>query len=364
MRVVDTWHRRDRTRTARYGKGKRWQAVYTDGRGAEQKRSFTTKDEAWGWLKEHDGNTREPVTVADYAEAWVARQAHHRESTAQSVTSRIRTRIIPTLGERLMHEVTRAHVQDAVLEWFEELSASTVRTTYQGLAAMFHDAVLDGVVDTSPCVRIRLPRQGQAPAKLLTVEQVQRIADTIAPDLRPAVVVAAATGLRPSEWRGLTADRINLATGLVRVDRQLLPAGGFGPLKNEPSDRTVAVGPATVDVLRDLCKTPGEDGLLFHRGGRRFHIQAVSKAWRDMRETLPWAGSGWHMLRHHHASVLLSSGASVVAVSKRLGHVNATETLSTYSHSMPQDDARMVGLSDGLVRLNRHGTATESAAPA
>jgi integrase len=348
---VDTWHRRDRTRTERYGKGKRWQAVYTDGRGREQKRSFTTKDAATGWLREHDGNTREPVTVAEYAETWLARQAHHRDSTAQSVTSRVRTRVIPTLGERLMHEVTRGHVQDAVLEWFEDLSASTVRTTYQNLAAMFHDAALDDVVDATPCVRIRLPRAGQAPAKLLTVAQVQQIADTITPALRPAVVVAAATGLRPSEWRGLTADRVNLRKGLVRVDRQLLPAGGFGPPKNEPSDRTVAVGPATVEVLEDLCKAPGEDGLLFHQGGRRWHIQSITKAWRTMREELPWVGSGWHQLRHHHASVLLSSGASIVAVSHRLGHKDATETLATYAHVMPQDDSRMVGLSDGLVRL-------------
>lgn len=364
MRIVDLWHRKDRTRTARYGTGKRWQAVYTDGRGTEQKRSFDTKDAAVGWLRDHDGNTREPVTVAEYAERWLARQAHHRDSTAASVSSRVRTRIIPVLGERLMHDVTRGHVQDAVLEWFEDLSASTVRTTYQNLAALFHDAVLDDVVPATPCVKIRLPKAGQAPAKLLTVSQVQLIADTIEPGLRPAVVVAAATGLRPSEWRGLTADRVNLRKGLVRVDRQLLPAGGFGPLKNEPSDRTVAVGPATVEVLEDLCATPGEDGLLFHRDGRRLHIQTVTKAWRTMRETLPWAGSGWHMLRHHAASHWLSQGASIVAVSKRLGHKDATETLGRYAHVMPQDDARIVGLSDGLVRLDRHETATDPVGPA
>lgn len=44
-----------------------------------------------------------------------------------------------------------------------------------------------------------------------------------------------------------------------------------------------------------------------------------------------------HDLRHSHASLLLSHHISVVAVAKRLGHKNATVTLSTYAHMMPSD---------------------------
>lgn len=48
-RVVDLWHRKDRTRTPRYGTGLRWRAVRTDGRGGEESRSFATKDAAQAW---------------------------------------------------------------------------------------------------------------------------------------------------------------------------------------------------------------------------------------------------------------------------------------------------------------------------
>lgn len=42
-RITDLWHRKDRTRTTRYGKGKRWQAVWTNGQGQRRRSPSTTK---------------------------------------------------------------------------------------------------------------------------------------------------------------------------------------------------------------------------------------------------------------------------------------------------------------------------------
>ncbi len=51
-----------------------------------------------------------------------------------------------------------------------------------------------------------------------------------------------------------------------------------------------------------------------------------------------------HDLRHSHASYLISSGISPVAVSKRLGHADVTQTLNTYSHVLPQDNQAIIRL--------------------
>jgi integrase len=51
-------------------------------------------------------------------------------------------------------------------------------------------------------------------------------------------------------------------------------------------------------------------------------------------------GEGFHELRHHYASLLISSGCSVTVVQRRLGHATAQETLDTYSHLWPDDDQR------------------------
>lgn len=49
-----------------------------------------------------------------------------------------------------------------------------------------------------------------------------------------------------------------------------------------------------------------------------------------------------HSLRHSHASYLISQGESIVMVSKRLGHSTVQQTLNTYSHLMPNEEAKMV----------------------
>jgi integrase len=53
-------------------------------------------------------------------------------------------------------------------------------------------------------------------------------------------------------------------------------------------------------------------------------------------------------LRHTVASILLSQGQSVRAVSQCLGHSNPALTLRIYAHCMPSDDAQLAA---GLNRL-------------
>lgn len=48
-----------------------------------------------------------------------------------------------------------------------------------------------------------------------------------------------------------------------------------------------------------------------------------------------------HDLRHLHASWLIGNGMNIVAVSKRLGHASSEQTLTTYTHLIPADEAMM-----------------------
>jgi integrase len=50
----------------------------------------------------------------------------------------------------------------------------------------------------------------------------------------------------------------------------------------------------------------------------------------------------FHDLRHSHASLLISQGCSIKAISSRLGHSNIAITLESYGHLMPNDDEKLV----------------------
>jgi integrase len=57
----------------------------------------------------------------------------------------------------------------------------------------------------------------------------------------------------------------------------------------------------------------------------------------------------FHDMRHTVASLLLSKGHSLVAVSRRLGHAKPSITLNVYGHCMPTDDARLADRLDALM---------------
>lgn len=56
------------------------------------------------------------------------------------------------------------------------------------------------------------------------------------------------------------------------------------------------------------------------------------------------------MLRHTHASNLLSQGVPLSTGSVRLGHADANVTARIYSHALPDDDARAVDAWETIIR--------------
>ena len=65
----------------------------------------------------------------------------------------------------------------------------------------------------------------------------------------------------------------------------------------------------------------------------------ASKYLRTAAKAAGLEGHGWHDLRHHHASVLLSAGISPALVAERLGH-DVKTLLTTYTHVIRNDDER------------------------
>lgn len=366
-RVEDLWVRKDRTRTPVYGKGMRYRAEWTPPGENKHRKSFATKAAAMDFLAEQVTGInrgtyvakRRKVLLSDYADTWQKNQLHQRQSSRGQIAPKFKHYILPSFGHRALDAIQRADVQEAVGEWSATLAPSTVKVTYGYLASMYRAAVLDGVVAVSPCVGIRLPTVEDVAVVPLRTEKVQELADRIWRPYRPMVVFCAATGLRSSELRGLTWERVDFAASMISVDRQLVgnnsSAPEWGPLKTKSSRRRIHVGAQTMQMLKDLREGPrGAGDVVFHSSGRAIMRGAAGEAWRDVRKKVAGLGDGWHELRHYHASQLISGGMSVVAVAHRLGHKDATETLKTYAHLWPSDDTRAAALTDGLISLVAH----------
>lgn len=361
----------------------RWQARYRDPSGREKSRSFERRIDADRFLisvesAKLDGGYVDPragrVTFQEYAEDWRGRQLW-RESTAARIESDLRNNLYPAIGSMALSAVRPSDLDVLVKSLAVRLAPSTVEGVYRLAATVFKSAIRDRLITVTPCVDVKLPEKPRSEVVPLTVDQVVELADLMPGRYRAMIVLGAGTGLRLSEALGLTLDRVEFLKRKVNVDRQLVGVADgeprFGPPKRAASNRVVPL-PETVAVsLSHHLEKYGEgpDRLVFTNAkGRSIYRTSFSSIFRRAADEVGIArGDGFHELRHHYASLLISSGCSVTVVQKRLGHATAQETLDTYSHLWPDDDEKTEKAVDSvlgpaLARNNRgmNGSKTAS----
>ena len=239
---------------------------------------------------------------------------------------------------------------------------------FRVLAAVMISARRDRLIHDSPTDAVTLPRSEHNGASLvpLTVEQVQGIAAAVPAHYRGLVLTSAGLGLRQGEACGLTLDRIDFLRRQVKIDRQLIsPAGAgpvrFGPTKTPSSNRVIPLPDSVGEALAVHLERfgTGPDGLVFTSAtGAPLRRSVWGKAYKSA-ATAVGVDSSTHDLRHHCASVLISSGVSIKSVQRFLGHKNASETLDTYGHLMPGDEDRLRAAIDVALRADVRGMCAD-----
>lgn len=371
-RVVDLWVRKDKTRTTRYGKGRRWQAVWTDGRGGELKESHRTKDAAQAWIQEQDDKRRQGftpggprVTVTEAGQRWLTARVGWEAKTRHEVEATWEKRIQPRFGDRLVDQVTRDDLRAWVAAMQAEgLSSRTISTYFGRIVALFSWCVGEKLLPSSPAAGVELPKARRRARHFLQVAEFWALHGAMSSHYQDALWLDVTTGLRPGELWELRGQDVGARRRRLRVERAVTEVDGrlvIGSTKTgEP--REVPLLDDVETMLQERAERAGPDGLLFPtaRGAQvrvtNFNTQYWTKAVE--RAGLP-AGLRMYDLRHTAASWAIRSGASVLSVQRMLGHATPTETLNTYAHLF-EDELDQV--SKGIrVMLDRHKTATGSA---
>lgn len=119
--------------------------------------------------------------------------------------------------------------------------------------------------------------------------------------------------------------------------------------KTPSSNRTIKLDPYTIKLLNEMkayymtFSNYSDDWFIF--GG----ISALSQTTigRKKNEYCNKANVKRiriHDFRHSHATFLLSEGAPITAISKRLGHRDISTTMNTYSHLIPSDEDKVINI--------------------
>jgi integrase len=153
------------------------------------------------------------LTVAEYTKSWLAKREALHHASHKDESCRLKKHMLPRLGQMWLDEVRPRHVRDFVLDLRGgPLAPRTIHHVYQTTALLFRTAVVDELIDNTPCVLARgvLPKKADKdPAwragAIYTRDEVERlISDPRIPeDRRVLYALKGTAGLRHGEAAGL-----------------------------------------------------------------------------------------------------------------------------------------------------------------
>lgn len=158
------------------------------------------------------------------------------------------------------------------------------------------------------------------------------------------------TGVRVGEALAVEWSDLDLTKKTLSISKTYSAAekGKVGTPKTASSIRTILLTDETVERLAELKKEsktsflfPGKDP------NRPLGYNTIKESFYRAIEKSGVPQITLHGLRHSHASLLISKGASIALVSKRLGHSSVAMTLSVYTHMLPNDEQALIAVLNG-----------------
>jgi integrase/recombinase XerC len=204
----------------------------------------------------------------------------------------------------------------------------TLSRRLSALKAFFAFLVRDKQMAANPAEGIPFPKLGKTIPRVLTVEDMFRLLDSIKTDTWPEKRNCAmfetfySTGMRISEIHGLDMGHIDFYNQVIRV----LGKGG--------KQRVVPVGRRAVAAVKSYREALSKDPVPvfvnkdFGRLSTRSIARILDKIVNDCGLHVPVSP---HVLRHCFATHMLDSGANLRGIQEILGHASLSTT-QVYTH--------------------------------
>ncbi|MFC6644434.1 tyrosine-type recombinase/integrase [Granulicella cerasi] len=292
---------------------------------AEDKAGKLTVRDAWGHFQAHElrnpAAARSPSTIKNYLEYF-------------------RVWLLPHWGLTPLDEVKAVRVE-AWLHSLTSLAPGTKAKLRNHLSALFSHCIRHELYDkTNPIASVRQSAKRVKEPTVFTVEEIAAIIMRVENEpARVMLILAASTGLRKSEFRGLRWCDVD-TTGLWFHLRQGLVGKEQTNLKTEASRRGLPMHPELAVTLADWREsTPynRDDDWVFaspYSDGKQpywpdqilvNHIRpAAAKA--GIQKTV-----NWHAFRHSLGTALKANGEDVKTIQELLRHANSRITLDVYT---------------------------------
>jgi integrase len=348
----------------RCGCTKAWQAwVWSKRDHRKLTRTFTTLADAKAWRADAQTAVRKrtlrpatKITLAEAASSWVAGAKAglvrtrggdvYKPATLRAYEAALAKGVLDELGSVKLSEISRLDLQDLVDRWLAAgMNPRTIAGRIMPVRAVYRRAMARGDISVSPTSGLTLPAGRGGRERIASPDEAAQLVAALAREHRALWATALYAGLRRGELQALRWRDVDLAGGVVRVERGWDAVEGPIAPKTRKGRRRVPVAAVLRDHLAEHRQRLGDvdpDELVFGRTATvPFRPGTVTRA-----ADRAWKAAGLdrvclHECRHTFASLMIDAGVNVKALSTFCGHANISITLDLYGHLLPgsEDEA-------------------------
>lgn len=281
----------------------------------------------------------------------------YKPSVIRGYRTNLTLHVLPDLGGVKLNRLRRRDVQllaDRLLS--QGRDPSTVRNCFVPLRTIYRRAIDLGDVSVSPVSGVRLPAPEGTRDRIATPAQAAHLISVLRLDDHALWGSAFYAGLRLGELRALRWSDVDLAKGLIRIERSMDQKGSIIPPKSKAGRRIVPVPKALRALLAaHRLQRVGEGYVFGSNLTQPFTPTAVHRRarlrWSKVEALAPLADFGLHEARHTFASLMIAAGVNAKALTEYMGHSSITITFDRYGHLMPGSQDEAAALLDAYLNV-------------
>jgi len=334
--------------------------------------TFSTRREAIAIERDQSSRSRRPgyvtsesgrVVVSLVATEWLSTRRSKAPRTQDSDESTYRRLIAPSFENCRLSDIDPTIISEWLAVLTERgIAPSSRRRALWVLRAILEHAVNSRRLEQNPSIKLKVGPGGRRRAgQSLNAIDLGSLIDALPKNCQPFATVLGLAGLRFSEASALlVSDVRETPHGIVlMITKARTHHNGGGVASTGPTKSTLS---RAVPVPRDLVEwvqnrrleAPVTAPLFPTTINGRTHWSPSnwrrSTSWTDSVKALGHPGLRPHDLRHTAATLMLSAGAPLTAVSAVLGHSSPQVTAEIYSHVLEGQTHQAIALLPDLPR--------------
>ncbi|MBR7890121.1 site-specific integrase [Marinomonas sp. A79] len=295
------------------------------------------------WLQQQ--NKKEAVLFSEFVANWFNHnKVSWRRSHIINVESIINKHYLPFFGDKKVDNITRNDLLTfrTVLAKVPgrngkaSLSNTRINKIMNPLKRIFEDAA-DDFNFITPYIRIKPLKSPKTDANPFTVNEVNKILNTVRADYRDYFLVRFFTGMRTGEIDGLKWKYVDFDKHLIKI-RETIVAGEEDETKTESSIRDIQMSQPVFDALKRQYKHSARfNKFVFctREGEALSHNNVTRRVWYPLLGRLNLEKRRPYQTRHTAATLWLASGESPEWIARQMGHANTEMLFRVYSRYVP-----------------------------